>query len=438
MSAAQSEITLKAQLEALQCHFTWDLDPNRSKLLTLMDKLQDIGTEEGNFWLGQVYNLQGYIHFLLGSADEAKSFFSRAAEAFRRMREPDEGPWLLVNYGNQAWLHHRQGEEAESRACLSKVEALMEEYPSPSEDELHPEVYAEKAWTLMNFGRKKQRLAADIFQRAMRMQPDVVEWQTSYVLGLTSLFKHSDTGLEGDDWEKMRQAKEQDPENLYLAAKYLQQLAKKGESVKDEARELATRVLRNPVGSYSGIKPLLMVYRFYVSTDEGVKLAAEALEKHPDDRYLKRCAALGYKWRITSWTDSRPEQSMIQRAILLHEEVISLYPHSSFVKRMDLASVYAKSNQGLAKSDQIYRELLARDLEPAETQVLFNNYAKYLNSEQQDRQRSIKYHMKAAEIPIDSFFRQSSIKTLEKIRDKRQDRMCREIDECLARLEEPQ
>ncbi|KAF0021922.1 hypothetical protein F2P81_025825 [Scophthalmus maximus] len=194
----------------------------------------------------------------------------------------------------------------------------------------------------MQFSKEKKRLAADIFQRAMRMQPDVVEWQTSYVLGLTSLFKHSDTGLEGDDWEKMRQAKEQDPENLFLAAKYLQQLA---------------RVLKM---------------------------------KH----------------------------------------------------RMDLASVYAKSNQGLAKSDQIYQELLAldlaRDLEPAETQVLFNKYAKYLNSERRDRQRSIKYHMKAAEIPIDSFFRQSSIKTLEKIRDKRRDRMCREIDECLARLEEPQ
>uniref|UniRef100_A0A8D3CLW8 Interferon-induced protein with tetratricopeptide repeats 1-like n=1 Tax=Scophthalmus maximus TaxID=52904 RepID=A0A8D3CLW8_SCOMX len=374
-----------AQLEALQCHFTWDLDPNRSKLLTLMDKLQDIGTEEGNFWLGQVYNLQGYIHFLLGSADEAKSFFSRAAEAFRRMREPDEGPWLLVNYGNQAWLHHRQGEEAESRACLSKVEALMEEYPSPSEDELHPEVYAEKAWTLMQFSKEKKRLAADIFQRAMRMQPDVVEWQTSYVLGLTSLFKHSDTGLEGDDWEKMRQAKEQDPENLYLAA-----------------QNTFSNLLRKE-------RVLKMKHVNFTSP-------------------LMR----GLNWQQRLWKNTQTTQSC------LHEEVISLYPHSSFVKRMDLASVYAKSNQGLAKSDQIYRELLARDLEPAETQVLFNNYAKYLNSERRDRQRSIKYHMKAAEIPIDSFFRQSSIKTLEKIRDKRRDRMCREIDECLARLEEPQ
>eukprot|EP00064_Thunnus_orientalis_P023288 superscaffoldBa00008650_g23522 len=78
----------------------------------------------------------------------------------------DEGPWLVVNYGNLAWLHHHLGEEEESQTYLSKVDTLLKEYPSPSQDELHPEIYAEKAWTLMKFGKAKKLMAVDYFQTA--------------------------------------------------------------------------------------------------------------------------------------------------------------------------------------------------------------------------------------------------------------------------------
>ncbi|XP_068564066.1 interferon-induced protein with tetratricopeptide repeats 1B-like [Cebidichthys violaceus] len=436
MSAAQIQTSLVSKLEALQCHFTWDLDPNKTKLLRLRDKLVDIGTEEGNSWLGHIYNLRGFIQYKLGFTNEAQSFFNKAAEAFRQMRKADDGPWLVVNYGNLAWLHHHLGDQAESEAYLSKVEALMKKYPSPSQDELHAEIYAEKAWTLMQF-KTDRELVADYFQKAIRMQPDMVEWNTSHVIWLASAFKHSNTGLEADVLEKMRVAKEQDPENLYLAAYYLEQLAKKGERVEDEARELARRVLRSPVSSYNGWKAILRVYRNYVSVDEAIDLAEEALENHPDERYLKRCVALTLKWKIIFFSHSRPKQTMIDRAISLHEEVISLYPHSSLVKKVDLANIYAKSNHGQAKAEQMYQELLKMDLEPAEKQLLYNHYARYLHYERQDYNKSIKYHMKAAEIPQQSYFRGNSIKALEKIKNKRRNPMWREIEMFLENLQEP-
>ncbi|KAK9519784.1 hypothetical protein VZT92_022492 [Zoarces viviparus] len=435
-SAAQSQTTLLSKLEALQCHFTWDLDPSRSKLLRLSDMLVDIGTEEGNSWLGHIYNLRGFVQYKLGFTEDAQSFFNKAAEAFRQMRKADDGPWLVVNYGNLAWLHHHLGDQAESEAYLSKVEALMKKYPSPSQDELHAEIYAEKAWTLMKFSTDRE-LVSDYFQKAIRMQPDMVEWNTSYVMGLASAFDHSDTGLEADILEKMRVAKEQDPENLYLAAYYLGQRAKKGEEVQDEARELARKVLRNPVSTYSGMKAILRVYRNYVSIDEAIDLAEEALEQHPDERYLKRCAALILKWKIIFFSDNRPKQSTVDRAISLHEEVISCYPHSSLVKKIDLANMYAKSNHGQAKAEQMYQELLEIDLEPVEKQLLYNNYAKYLNFDRQDQNKSLKYHMKAAAIPQQSFYRGNSIRVLEKIKNKRRNRMWREIEEFLENLQEP-
>ncbi|KAM3618913.1 uncharacterized protein V6R79_000311 [Siganus canaliculatus] len=437
-SSTQNPKAFQSKLKALQCHFTWELDPSRSKLIRLRDKLDDIGTEEGNSWLAHIYNLQGYIHYKLGSTEEAQRFFNKAAETFKKTRpdKTEEGPWLVVNCGNQAWLHHHLGNQAESQKYLSKVQDLMEKYPPPPQEELHPEVCAEKAWTLMNFGTQKE-LTADCFQRAIRMEPDRVEWNTSYVIGVVRGFKHSSTGVDADIMEKMKTAMEKDPENLYLAAQYLQHRAKKGERIADEARELARKVLRNPVSSYSGIKPILRVYRHDVSVDEGIKVAEEALEKHPDSRYLKRCAALCYKWKIVFNNDRFPKQTMIDRAVSLHKEVISLYPLTSFVKKLDLASIYAKSRYDQAKAELIYQELLKMDLTPAEKQMLYNSYANHLYYNQSDSRGSVQYHMKAAEIPHQSFFRDNSIRVLEKIRDKGRDRMCREIRDFLENLEEP-
>ncbi|KAF3835567.1 hypothetical protein F7725_028125 [Dissostichus mawsoni] len=248
---------------------------SRSLLFRCRDNLEDIGTENGN---------PGW--YRLGFSEDAQSFFNKAKQAFCKIRSADEGPWLVVNYGNLAWLHHHLGDQAESEAYLSKIDALNTKYPSPSQEELHPETYAEKAYTLLAL-KGDINLVADYFQRAIEMQPDMVEWNSWHVLALMYASKHSSKGLEDDIFEKMRIAKEQDPDNLYLAAHYLDQRAQRGERIEDEARELATKVLRSPVSSYSGLKPLLRVYRKYISVDESIDLAEEALKNHPDERYLK-------------------------------------------------------------------------------------------------------------------------------------------------------
>ncbi|XP_029285420.1 interferon-induced protein with tetratricopeptide repeats 1-like [Cottoperca gobio] len=432
--AAQIQTTLTSKLEALQCHFIWDMDTSGSKLFRLRERFEDFATEDGHSWLGHIYNLRGFIEYKLGFTEEAQSFFNKATEAFCQMRNADEGPWLVVNYGNLAWLHHHLGDPAESEAYLKKVDALMKKYPSPFQDELHPEICAEKAWTLMRFSKDKMPLALDYFLKAIEMQPDMVEWNTCHILGLMFASEHSSTAVGAIILEKMRIAKEKDPKNLYLAVHYLGQCAKKGERIEDEARELAREVLRNPVSRYSGIKPLLIVYRNYLSVDEAIDLSEEVLENHPDERYLKGCAALCYRWKIFDNDSLNTTQSLMDRAISLHEEMISLYPHSSLKKKIDLANIYAKSTKGQAKAEQIYQELLERDLEPADKQMLYNNYAKYLNFDRKEYQRSLRYHMKAAEIPQQSFFRENSIKVLEKIRDKGRDRMCREIEKFLEEI----
>ncbi|XP_061884661.1 interferon-induced protein with tetratricopeptide repeats 1-like [Entelurus aequoreus] len=435
-SVAGTQTTPEARLEALQCHFTWKLHASRSRLFLLKDKVEDIGTVEGYNWLGHMYNLQGFVHHQLGLTPEALRYFSRAAEALRQVRNTvsEEGPWLVINYGNLAWLHHLMGEQAESQKYLSKVHTLLIDHPSPCLEELHPEICAEKAWTLMTFGKDKTPLAVEYFQRAIRMQPDVVEWHSSHVVALARTSKRYNARLQVDVLEKMDIAVKHDPDNLYLATLHLAACAAKGQRIESEACRLAKKVLRKPASSYSGIKPLLKLYRVHLSMQEALDLAEEAVERHPGHRYLKRCAAICYKKRILFYKDIPPEQNMIDRAISLHEEVISLYPQSSLRRKITLANICAKSVHGRAKADQIFEDLLEESQEAADRQMLYSSYAKYLHLTKRQSYKSIEYYMRAAAIQHPSVYRTKSIQILEKIKARNRNRMCGEIDELLANL----
>uniref|UniRef100_A0A3Q3FIL9 Uncharacterized protein n=1 Tax=Labrus bergylta TaxID=56723 RepID=A0A3Q3FIL9_9LABR len=406
-----------------KCHFTWDLDCSKPKLLRLTHKMEDFSTEKGNRWLGHNYNLWGFIQYKLGLKEEAKGSFQKAAKTLNKLRNADEGAWLVVNYGNLAWLHHDLGELEESQAYLSKVH-LHPEIPSPSQDKLHPEIYAEKAWTLM-FLKKDMNLVVDYFEKAASMQPDMVEWNTSYVIASFNAHKNNNMRLDTDLLEKMRQAKERDPENLYLAALYLEQHAA-------EVRELAGNV-STLCCSNSGMWTLLNLYRKYISADEAIVLAEKVLKEHPDVRFLKRLVAFCYRWRIVykSRNYPDPEQSMVDRAIPLHEELLKLYPDDTLENEIDLATIYAKSHHSKDKAEQIYQKLLTNEpAVPKDKQMLYNRYATHLYFNLNDSHRSIEYHMKVAAIPEKSSFRKNSIRVLKKNKD-------RGIEEFLRNLQEP-
>ncbi|CAL8272993.1 unnamed protein product [Arctogadus glacialis] len=449
MSAVPSPPTLSARLETFECHFTWNLNSHRNHLFLLRDKLEDIGTEDGNLWLGHIYNLQAYVHFLLASEEEtpgstmsdALRCFGQAGEAIRQVRNTvaDEGPWLLVNYGNLAWLHYRRDEWSESLAYLGKAEALLREYPSSIQGQPHQEVLAEKAWTLMNFGQDGKRSAVELFRKAIEVEPACpVEWTTSHALALAFSSPPDDSSpeQEADVLETLRRAVEGDLDNLYVATVYLERRAMTdGRGIAERARELTKEVLKRSQTSYSGIRPLLRVYRLHVSLDEAIDAANEALERHPTKRHLKFGLASCYKWKIFSDGDSPFIEGLRRRAISLYEELCSLYPHSFLLEKIALASLYAQSsNHDNTEADKIYKELLEIDLEPAQRQILYNKYAKFLNFILQDRQGSIEYHMKAAEILHSSWFRRNSIHILTQIKNRRMNRMCGEIEDFLAQL----
>uniref|UniRef100_A0A8C6S4R2 Uncharacterized protein n=1 Tax=Neogobius melanostomus TaxID=47308 RepID=A0A8C6S4R2_9GOBI len=418
MSAPPSEL----HLEALQCHFTWGLSSNHITLLQLREKLLDICPDESNPWRGHIYNLLGFLQTRLGHADEALNYFSSASEALR-------GPELLVNYSDLAWLHHERREPDRSQEYLQRVEELSREYPTerarpterdcPTERDRHaeelmlPEVLAEKAWTLMKFGSQKL-VAAELFERALEEQPERVEWRSSQAIALMSAHKHRPAGVPPEVLLKVQRAHEEDPENKYLSAEYLSQRVKRGEQMKEEAAVLMSRIVESAHSSYSGLKPALRYYRLTDALDVAIVWAEEALEKHPDSRYVKRCAALCYKWRVLFKKDGASKRHLLEKGVALLKEVIKIYPCTALVKEIDLADLYGKYDR--AKAGEKYQALLQRRLEPPGTQMLYNRYAKHLQYDLKDIPRCLEYHMKAALINHDSFFKDNSIKAIESLK----------------------
>uniref|UniRef100_A0A3Q2FMV6 Interferon-induced protein with tetratricopeptide repeats 1-like n=1 Tax=Cyprinodon variegatus TaxID=28743 RepID=A0A3Q2FMV6_CYPVA len=407
-----SNQSLENKLEALQCHFTWNLYPGSRSLTVIQHILEDIATDEGNVWLGHIYNLQGFIQYKLGSSEEALNIFRRATKIFQHLKNSDEGPWLMVNFGNLAWLHHLMGEDEKTQDYLSKVEALMRKYPGPPEEEPHPEVCAEKAWTLIKFDKEKKLQAAELFQRAVRMQPDNVEWETSWAILSADPFKAYIKDMTPDLFEKVKSATERDPDNLYVAALYLEARAAKGEQIQDEAKDLAEKILEKPMHDYCGIGRVMKLYRKYISVDEAIKIADEALKRHPDSRFVKRSAAKCYTKKVFSQRGN-PDPRATDKAIRLWREVIEVYPECSPKEKISLADVHTKVD--IEKADQIYRELLDReDLDPAEKQMLYCRYAKHLQFIKKDYCSSTTYHMMAAEIQKESKYKEKSVKQLKK------------------------
>lgn len=434
-----AETTLRAKLDKLECHFTWGIDRpiGQAKLQKVRNHLDDIGTEEGYPWLGHICNLKGFIHYKLGQNEAALQCLYSAGETFRQINNTvtEEGPWLLVNYGNLAWLNFHLNKESESQDYLKKVEALQRDYPSPSqEDKHHPEVYAEKAWTLMKFSQAQRLKAIEYFQKAIRVEPDKKEWQTSHVLAINIANEYCSPEEESEILEKLRIAKEHDPENTYLASVYLLRLARKQQVCEDEIRKLAKKVLSKPIGAYSGLRPLLRVYRTCLTQNEAIDLAQEALDRQPNERYLKARLATSYRWKVISGEDSPCRQSLIGRGISLFQEVISLYPESSLKAKLDLANLCSFSaNDNAALADQIFQELLTSDLDPVERQLLHTNYAQYLFYRVRDSNRSINHHMMTVEIPNQNKHRDKSAKILKQIVQRGKNRRCAEIKDFLER-----
>uniref|UniRef100_A0AAZ3PHW5 Interferon-induced protein with tetratricopeptide repeats 1-like n=1 Tax=Oncorhynchus tshawytscha TaxID=74940 RepID=A0AAZ3PHW5_ONCTS len=380
--------SLKIKLQDLECHFTWKLDCSRSKLESLRETLIDIISSEGVqcSWTGQLYNFLAYLHHTLGSREDALQYLKKAEEAIRLNSPDDVELSLVVHYGNLAWVHYHQGELTESQTYVEKVGRLLRDNPSTCPGV----VWGERAWTLNKF---------DVSKKA---ENKVL--RCGYAMAFNKSVENKDITpkLRSEMLEHLRIARELDPEDLYITVMYLQRLAESGQV--EEARKLAEEVIEKPLDSFGGFGILLSFFREYVSHDSSIDLVRRTLERHPDSRQLKK--------HLAQCKRNSMRHILIENAVNLYEEVVTLYPKSLAIK-LGLSAMYKESGR-VDRADKIFEDLLLdrEGMEPQDLQKFYNWYAQHLFYAKHDASRSINFHKKAAEIMLPTDQRDSSIHVL--------------------------
>uniref|UniRef100_A0A4W5MX00 Interferon-induced protein with tetratricopeptide repeats 1-like n=1 Tax=Hucho hucho TaxID=62062 RepID=A0A4W5MX00_9TELE len=394
-----AQTSLKIRLQGLECHFTWKLNYSRSKLQSLGETMIDISSREGVqcSWTGYLYNFLAYLHHALGSTEDTLQCLKKAEEAIRQNNPDDVELRLVVLYGNLAWVHYHQGELTESQTYVEKVGRLLRDNPSPCSGV----VWGERAWTLNTFDVSKKKEALYCFWMALKEDPENKVLRCGYAMAFNKSVDRKDITpkLRSEMLEHLRIAKELDPEDLYITVMYLQRLAESGQV--EEARKLANEVIEKTLD-------------IYVSHDSSIDLARRTLERHPNSRQLKRHLGKCYKWKIFSLEEERNPMRhiLIENAVNLYEEVVTLYP-TSLAAKLDLSAMYKESGR-VDRADKIFEDLLLKreGMEPQDLQRFYNWYAQHLFYAKQDASRSIDFHKKAAEIMLPTDQRDSSIHVL--------------------------
>ncbi len=405
--------SLKHHLQKLECHFTWDLGSSKNELKVLLSNLNDVNQERCT-WMIHYYNLMGYIKQTLGSNTEALMNLHKAESVMQELGPEEAGLRLQVNKANLAWVYFFMGEMDESKKYLEEVKSLQRMHPAPPECALHPEVSGEKGWTLVKFNMSTKRQAIDYLKMAIKAEPERKEWHKGLAMAMskTNPIYNCSPEIKAAILKQLEIAHKNEPNNLFLHVLYLE---KQSEAYRKDNEGQMQALLEKALET-GDLECLGIIFRYFrtISVDKAIKAAERAREKFPTSNRVLKYLAICKKWKVYSMTDDNMEKRTLAReSSELFEEVVRHYP-DSLRERVALASMHKYAGNS-ERANEIYKQLLSEkdDLPPHSQQYFYYRYASHLyNCGWLDD--SIYYHMKAAEIPVNTVEKQKSIKILKK------------------------
>ncbi|XP_010225164.1 PREDICTED: interferon-induced protein with tetratricopeptide repeats 5-like, partial [Tinamus guttatus] len=179
-----SKNDLKCSLEQLQCHFTWNLVKEDADLESLEDK-----TGHQIEFLTQSliasYNMLSYVCHLKHLNEDALQNLQKAEKEIKIKHPDDIERRSLVTWGNYAWIYYYMNKYEEVQTYLRKVEDTCKKLSSTARFQVQlPEIYSEKGWALLKFGRGYYSRAKESFQKALETEPDDPEFNVGYAIAV--------------------------------------------------------------------------------------------------------------------------------------------------------------------------------------------------------------------------------------------------------------
>uniref|UniRef100_A0A8B9S5N1 Uncharacterized protein n=1 Tax=Apteryx owenii TaxID=8824 RepID=A0A8B9S5N1_APTOW len=344
---------LQEKLDALQCHFTWDLGViGHVEPAPVLQKLAVEIKHTPHQNQVALLGLQAYLYQQKGQKREALQSLEEAEEHLKQDESDAFSARSLVIYGNYAWIHYLQDSYTEAERYLDRIQEL---YPTPWDAVMIQYIQAQKGWSLLSIRARNGERARECFELALMLEPGNKHFQAGLGLALYAswiYFWYPDFAKKAII--QLERTVLEQPDN-YRAKVFLARLL---ESL-DEERSIG--LIEESAEKSSDPEVLKGVALFWLPrlAERSIEILQRALQLDPCYHPLYQALAKCYK---KQWLNAEKEnkEKMLEAGIKVLEEVLQKCPDLDLVLvKLQLAELYGARDP--SQEEQIYKELQKRE-----------------------------------------------------------------------------
>ncbi|XP_004369972.2 interferon-induced protein with tetratricopeptide repeats 1 [Trichechus manatus latirostris] len=437
MGKNADEHCIKERLEQLRCHFTWALLIADTEMPDLENRILDEIEFLDTKYNAGIHNLLAYVKHLKGQNEEALESLKKAEELIQQEQADRSHLRSLVTWGNYAWVYYHMGRLAEAQTYLDRVENTCKKCGNGSRYRIEcPEMDCEEGWALLKCGGQNYGRAKACFEKALEVDPENPEFSTGYAI---TIYRLDDVTIEtqrkGYSLQPLRQAIRLNPEDVYikvLLALKLQDVGKEDEGEKYIEEALAGTSSQTYVFRHVG-----RFYRRKGSLDKALQFLEKALQATPTSVFLHHQIGLCYRAQVIQIKGGTNKQlrgqerkkanRMIKSAIFYLESAVEQKPTFA-IAYIHLASMYIEAGD-YGKAEDVYQKALSiKPLEEDHEQEIHLHYGRFQEFQRKSEVDAITHYLKAIKIEKESFSRNRSIDSLEKLASKKLQRKASDVE----------
>ncbi|XP_056386090.1 interferon-induced protein with tetratricopeptide repeats 5-like isoform X2 [Hyla sarda] len=423
MSGSSKE-ALKLRLLKLKCHFTWKL------LLKVIDpdEIEERLYEQLTFLVTKnkymVYNLLAYVMHLKGDYTKAIENLEKAEEMIKENNLDGTDHRYLVTYGNYAWVFYYLNQYEVSQKYIEKVKKISKELKDKPDI---PEIFGEKAWSLLTFGRQYYEEAKQCFEKALELEPEDPEWNSGYatvVYRLEGFNGRKCPDSECKILELLKCAVEKNPNDAVVKAL----LALKLQDLKrnDEGKTYIKEAIEQAPNLPYVLRYVAKFYRRAGMLDEALRVLKTSIEFIPTSEFLHHQIGLCYRIKYFNYKKEsgnsninnremdRESNVLIQNAIFHFKKALE-YKKTFVHAYIDLAISYCKIKEYRKAEDSLQAVLAFTNLSDEDKQQIYFSYGHLKERYMRSESDAIHYYKQCLQINLFQKEREGSEKALKRI-----------------------